>query len=119
MATMFLYARDVQGYPSDATVFSTNLYNVILKSGSALSLTVPASYKVWMMQVTVEPGKSAWIARNKTAQVPSISGVLSQTDSEMASCYYQYHKMVYANDVLSFVSSDTTANLSIAFYALS
>lgn len=118
MSVLLQLGRDVQGYPTKATPVSENIYSGILEQGDALSITVPSSSQVWLVEVVVQPAASVWFANNATAVAPSTAGELASASAELICCYESFQRMVKADDVLSFVTTDTTATLSVVLYSL-
>lgn len=118
MSTLLQYGRDIQGYSSSSSSFSTDFYSAVLQQNTALSLTIPSSNNTWMMEVIVEPTKNVWVGLDGSPVVPS-TGTMSAANCQMICPYETYRKVVYANDVVSFLTTDTSCKLSIALYAMS
>lgn len=118
MSVYLQLGRDVQGYPTKAMDFSLNQYTGILAQNTPVTVTIPKATAKWLMSIVVEPGANVWIAHNDTAAIPATSGVISTSVSELICSYQPFQRVVYANDDISLVTSDTTAKLSIALYSI-
>lgn len=112
LSTMFVLTRDINGYNGFGLPFCTDKYTAKL-AGVAVSLTVPDNYKYWVAVFSIEPGVRVWVANNATAAVPA-GATLAASNSELNPTA----RLVKANDVLSFVTPDTSADISVSFYAL-
>lgn len=118
MTTQLAFGRDYQGYSADAPDFSTNIQTVVLASGGAKTLTIPSNYKNWIMYIQVQPGGWCWVSRNGTAAIPSGSGSFATSVSEMAAGTVQFRKKVFAADIISFVTPNTTCDISVSLFAI-
>lgn len=118
MSVLLQLGRDIQGYPTKAMPVSDTIYAGILEQDTALSVTVPSSSQICLVEVTVQPGASVWFANNATAVAPSTEGEIAAGTSELICCYQTFQRVVEAADVLSFVTTDTTAKLSVVLYSL-
>jgi len=122
MTTKFNMTRDINGYNGFGLVFSDTNYKTTLSTGVAQSLTVPnsiplggapTSANLHLIAVfSFEPGTRVWVANGATAVVPTGSFVATASQLNPAA------RDVQAGDVLSFITNDTTADVSVAFYAI-
>jgi len=110
------FGRDVQGYNAFAPSFSTVAYSATLAASTPESLTVPTTNRNWIAVMTIEGGSDVWVANNHTAAVPA-GGTFAATNSELIPLTKSMS--VIGGDVLSFITSTTTADVSVVLYAVS
>jgi hypothetical protein len=118
MITNLLFARDNQGYNAEAPQFSTNTYSATLATGTASSFTVPSSTSTWYMVIKVEPAGWCWVSRTGTAEVPAGDTIAANT-SEIATGTWEFRRTVYAGDVISLATPNTTCDIGVSLYAVS
>ena len=118
MTTMLNFGRDVQGYNAEAPQFPTDIFTATLAANTGKTITVPSNFPVWIMYVKVEPTGYVWISRGGTAAVPGGSSFASAV-SELAPGTLVFKRTVYAGDVISFITPNTTCNIEVAFFAVS
>jgi hypothetical protein len=120
MSTLLNFGRDNQGMNAFAPAFSQDVYSATLAATTDTTLTVPSNSQTWLAVFSVDFSKLVWVAKNATAAIPAGS-TFASTTSELINPYYPYTfaKVVQAGDVLHFFSESGTANISVAFYALS
>jgi hypothetical protein len=106
------FKKDTNGFNSYAPSFTNLNYQVTLSASSAQSLTVPITNNYFVAVFQVTPGSEVWIANGVTATLPS--GTFGQTSSQMN----PGARYVKAGDVLSFITSNTTADVGVSFYAV-
>ena len=58
----------------------------------------------------------AWCSRTTTAAVPA-GGTLAAAKSELVAGTIEYKRTVYAADVISFITPNTTCDIEVAFFA--
>ena len=109
----FIMNRDINGYNGFGLRPSKNIYNATLTSGSVSSFTVPSTYQRWLAVFSVTGGGDVWVAYNNTAAVP-VGNTFAVTTSELNPDARQ----VAAGDIISAITADTTANISVALYYL-
>lgn len=106
------FKKDTNGFNSYAPSFTNLNYSVTLAANTAQSLTVPETNAYFVAIFQVTPGASVWVANGVTAEVPG--GTFSQTSSQLN----PGARYVKAGDVLSFITSTTTAAVGVSFYAV-
>jgi hypothetical protein len=115
MTTELSFGRDMQGLNAYAPQFPTDIYTATLAATTAESVTVPSNYPVWIMYVRVQPNGWCWVSRTTTAAVPA-GGTLASAKSELIAGTIEYRRLVYAADVISFITPNTTCDISVSFY---
>ena len=63
-------------------------------------------------------GATDLLGVTKNQRVCNAATELGCASAELICCYQSFQRMVKANDVLSFVTTDTTATLSVVLYSL-
>jgi hypothetical protein len=110
------FARDSGGQNTFAPDFSKQNYHTILSALEEQTLTVPQSsqpdFPNYAAIFSVEPGLKVYVALNGEATVPS--GSFEQTLSQLNPTA----RRVMPGDVLHFITSETTAIVSVSFYAI-
>lgn len=120
MSTQLQFARDVQGYAGeDGPQFPVDIFSVTLAQSTAKSFTVPSNNAVWVMYVRIEPAGWCWCSRTGTAAVPSGSGSFATSISELIVGTIEYKRTVYAGDVISFLTPNTTCDIGVSLYQVS
>lgn len=114
MSTTLNFGRDVQGYNAYAPQFPTDIFTATLANGSAQSITVPSNLPVWIMTVSITPGNEIWVSRTNIAAIP-VGGSFAASKSELN----PGPRLVYAGDIISFLTPNTTTDCEVAFYAVS
>jgi hypothetical protein len=115
MSTLLNFGRDVQGFNAYAPQFCTNIFTATLAAGAAESVTVPGNAPVWIMYVRVEPAGWAWCSRTNTAAIPA-GGTLTAATSELVDGTIEFKRLVFAGDVISFITPNTTCDIEVAFF---
>lgn len=113
MSTLLNFGRDVQGLNAYAPQFSTDRFSVTLSNGNAQSFTVPSNYKVWNLNFSYQSGTEVWVSSNNTASAPSGSTFASTTSSRNPAS-----RTVFAGDVISCLTTNSTANVGVELYAI-
>lgn len=116
MSTLLNFGRDVQGFNAYAPQFPTDIYTATLAASTAESVTVPSNYPSFIMVVRVQPNGWCWCSRSTTAAVPA-GGTLASAKSELIAGTIEYKRTVYAADVISFITPNTTCDIEVAFFA--
>lgn len=109
--TQMLMTRDASGSPTYGIPVTENKYGVILTSNNEATLTVPSNHAKWEVLFSIEPGASVWISINGTASIPALNAVAaldSMLNPGIRSCS--------AGDVISLITSNTTAQVGIEIY---
>lgn len=108
--------RDVAGKNTFGTQFSTNTAKTILAAGVEQHTTVPTGFSngKWLAIMQFEPGTKVWVTNNATATVPA-STFAGSTGSSVLN---PPPKEVSGGDVLSFITDDASAEVSVEYQAL-
>ena len=114
MSTLLNFSRDVQGYNAYAPQFPTDIFTATLADGTAESVTVPSNFPVWIMTISITPGSEVWVSRTTTAAIPA-GGSFAAAKSELN----PGPRTVFAGDVISLITPNTTTDVEVAFYAVS
>lgn len=112
-STQFNMTRDINGYNGFGVLFPFDNFQTTLAANTEQHVTVPANYEKWIAIFSFSPGSNIWVANNATATVPgaSFASNLSQLNPVA--------RMVSADDVLSFITADSTSPyVNVSFYAL-
>jgi hypothetical protein len=107
------FATDAAGRNTFALPFAPIKKSVTLDADTPATITVPATSKNWLAILCIEPGTKVWIANNEEAEVPA-GNTFADTTSELN----VPAKQVKAGDELSFITSDTTADVGVLLYAI-
>jgi len=112
MTTKFAMGRDINGYNAFITPPCDDLISGTLAEDTEQNITVPSASPRYNAIFSYELGGNVWVSINDTAVVGS--DALSATTSEQN----PVGKQVKAGDTISFITSDTSVNVGVAFYAL-
>jgi hypothetical protein len=104
--------RDVQGFNAYAPDFSNLNYNTTLVANVEQNFTVPSTYPKFIAIFSSNPGASIWVDSTTTASIPGGSFTTSTSTLNPAA------RTVYAGDVISFVTTDTTAYMGVSLYVV-
>lgn len=115
MATPLNFGRDVQGYNAEAPRFSTNIFSGTIATGTPQSFTVPGDSATWIMYIRVQPNGWVWVSRTGTAAVPA-GAPIADSASELAPGTLEYKRTVFAGDVISVTTVNTTADVGVTLY---
>lgn len=123
MPTNFSMTRDINGYNGFGLPFSVDKYSATIVADTDATLTVPSAGPLgstsstysnkYIVIFNYEAGASVWVALNATAEKPAGATFASTTSELNPSARY-----VKAGDVLHFLTPDTSAQVSVVFYAL-
>jgi len=111
MSVQFNSFRDQAGNAAYAPQFTSDNYNVQLAESIAQSLTVPSNFNQWVAVFSFDPGLRIFVANNTTATVPGSSFAQSASQLNPGA------RVVNAGDVLSFITPDVSAFITVSFYA--
>jgi hypothetical protein len=121
--TPFLLVRDINGYNGFGLPFSNKIFSATLAQNTDKTVVVPldgpqgatsATYTNRYIAIfEYEVGANVYVALNHTAADPAGSS-FAATTSELNPAARQ----VSAGDTLHFLTPDTSANVTVVFYAL-
>lgn len=114
MTTQLSFGKDVQGQNAYSPTFSDTNFQVPLYAGTAKSFTIPSNYQVWTVVFSPQNGCDIWVANNHTAEIP-VSPDFIETFSQLNPA----SRTVYAGDVISCITGNTSCELGVALYAIS
>ena len=114
MSTQFILSRDINGYNGFGLMFADDKYSVELDAGVAATFTIPSSHPNWIVIFSFETGSDIWVASNAAAEVPAGNTIVATTSE-----HNPVARKVKAGDVLSLITSDTTAVVGITLYTVS
>jgi hypothetical protein len=117
MSTLLAFGRDVQGINSEAPDFPTNIYTATLAASTAESVTIPGDAPAYVMYVRIQPSGWCWVSRTTTAAVPA-GGTFVASKSELIAGTIEYKRKVFPKDVISFITANTTCDISVSLYAI-
>lgn len=115
MSTFLNFGRDVQGYNAYAPQFPVDIFTATLAATTPESFTVPSNLPIWIMYVRVQPNGWVWVSRSGTAAVPA-GGTLVSAISELIPGTIEFKRTVYAGDVISFITPNTTCDISVSLF---
>lgn len=113
MSTQLNFGRDTQGLNAYAPDFATNHFSATLTNGSAQTFTVPSNFSVWIASFSYQPGSNFWVASNTAAAVP-VGATFASTNSELN----PGARRVYAGDVISVITDNSSADVGVSLYAV-
>lgn len=116
MSTELSFGRDMQGYNTYAPQFPINIFTATLAAGTARTVTVPSNAPTWIMYVRVQPNGWVWCSRTNTAAVPAGS-TFSASFSELIDGTIEFKRKVFAGDIISFITANTTCDIEVAFFS--
>lgn len=118
MTAKFNMTRDVSGEVAYGLVINNKdgvggviNYQTTLSANTEQNFTVPTSSRTWAAIFSFGSA-SVWVACNDTAEIPGSS--FSITSSQMDASVRQ----VNGGDILSFITSATTAEICISLYEI-
>lgn len=110
------FARDVASFNTFAMPFSDTVFRTTLAAGVAQSLTIPSNpdpiYKKWLAIFSIDPGKRIFIGNGVVSSVPGGSF------DESAAPLNPTPRIVKSGDILSFITPDTNAYVTVELYAI-
>jgi hypothetical protein len=112
----FIITRDINGYPGAGLPFTTDNVKNELVADTPKSVTVPSINDSPLVAVFgIEPGSKIWVALNPSSTIaPPSAGEFVASEAQLNPLV----RNVFAGDILQFVTSDTSAEISVSFYEL-
>ena len=128
MAIPFNCVHYKNGNFSDGLIQSDLKYTAtITAAGGEQTLTVPESNtmgqavqfatQLYAVKIVVENAKEVWFSVNGTAAVPA-AATFGASTSELIPSDEEVFRQVKEGDILSFITAETNADVSLAFYKL-
>jgi len=115
MSTLLNFGRDVQGYNAYAPSRSKDIWKANLASGAESHFTVPSNHEVWIAVFSIQPGTDVWVDLSGATAAAPATGTLTSTTAELN----PGSRTVYAGDLVSMITDNTSAEVSVALYAVS
>lgn len=112
-SVLFNMIRDINGYNGFGLPFCFDTFTATLAANTAETITVPSKYNYWLMICSYQDGSTVWVSNGHTAAVPA-GGSFASSTSQLK----PVARLVYQGDVVSFITSDTTADVEVSFYGL-
>lgn len=112
VTSSFGFGRDVAGNNTFALPPTEFKYATTLAAGVEQTLDVPDRTQRWVAVFAYTPGASVWVALNNTATIAG--GAFAATDSELN----PVARIVEREDVLHFITPNTSVEVGVSFYAL-
>lgn len=110
--TKFSMIRDINGYNGFGLPFSNVNYQFTVSQATPTTLTIPIDYTNCLAIFSYGVGTNVWVANNVTATLPT--GTVSATPCQQNPTA----RWVKSGDVLSFNTSNTTADVGVMLYSL-
>ena len=108
------FGRDTQGMNAYAPDPSTIKYSATITNGNATSITVPSTYKVWVVSFRYYPN-DVWVdVSGATAAVP-VGATLAATTSELNPASLTLN----SGTTISIITAQTSADVSIVMWPVS
>lgn len=114
MSDLLSFGTDIQGNNAFAPEFSPRNFSATLGAGVEQTFTIPSNYSVWIISFSYQTGTNVWVSSNGTAEVPAGATFASTTSALNPSS-----RRVYKGDVIHAITSNTTAEVGVALYAIS
>lgn len=111
--TQLNFARDVQGFNTYAPAQPDLIYSATLVNGASDSITIPSTYENWILAVSYQPGTVTYMSVNGTAAAPA-GGTFAASVSELNAPV----RRVQAGDVVDFLTSSATADVTVSLWNL-
>jgi hypothetical protein len=108
----FSMTRDINGYNGFGLVQSNNCVDTQLAATVAQSTTVPNDYEYYLAIFYYESGSNVFVSNTGTADLPGSS--FASTDSVLNPAAW----LVKKDTTLSFITRDTNADVTVAYYAI-
>lgn len=122
MSTQLEFYCDNGGRNAYAPFPSTNMFSATLVNGAAASVTVPKSnVPGWIVSFSYAPGSVVWVDfTGATAAVPAGATFAASTSELNPGARYikTYKADGTTANTFSLITSNATADVSVAFYAV-
>lgn len=116
MSTPFDMGRDINGFNAFAPIYSDTVYQTTLSANIEQHFTVPGSkigqFQNYIAVFSFDPGLRIFFANNVMAVIPGILFAAGPGELNPTTRY------VKAGDILSFITPDTTAYVTVALYVI-
>lgn len=104
--------RDINGFNTFGLPNSLNKKSTILSANVEQHFTCPTNCVQWLAVFSFQPGAKVWFSSSDIATIPG--GSFADTFSELNPSA----RLIFAGDVLSFITDDTTAEVGVILYAI-
>lgn len=113
MSTILNFGRDVQGYNAYAPQFATDKYFATITNGVPQDLVIPSTHSTWIISIVPGAGGNIWVSHNNLVGLPT-----DDTFTSTASELNPGPRTVFAGDVISVITDQTTCDVSVILYAV-
>ena len=115
--TPYTHVHDKNGARGDGLVDSTIKYSCTLLATVIETVTAPSESNYWAVKIVIGTSSNVWLAINSTVEA-AVGNTFLPTTSELIPNNKEVIRRVKAGQVLEFITTDTSADISLAFYAL-
>jgi hypothetical protein len=112
---MLEFGRDVQGYNAYAPLDASIKYSATLTDGTATSITIPASYAVWVVAFSIQPGTNVYVDFSGATAAAPTSGTLTATTASLN----PGQRTVFASGEISVITDNASAVVGIELWPVS
>ncbi len=112
MSQKFIMTRDINGFNGFGLRVCLDIWSVQLSANTEQHFTVPSNHKNWIAIFSYDPGLRVFVAVGQTAAVPG--GSIGTGTSALNPTA----KQVVLGDVISLITPDTSAFVTVELYAL-
>lgn len=116
MSTVLNFGRDINDFNANSPAFTDICFRTNLAAGVAQALTIPATsdstYRKWLAKFSYSPVSRVFVGDNIAATVPGGAFALNNAPLNPDT------RTVKPGDVLSFITPDATAFVTVELYAI-
>jgi len=113
--TPLVITKDLNGIPTYGLAPSTNMFGGTLTADTVDGVTVPSTDAyTWLAVFNYQAGTSVWVGVNPSTPITVPSSVFGATECELN----PKARQVNAGDSIEFITSDSTAEVSVIFYGI-
>jgi hypothetical protein len=109
------FGRDTQGYNAYAPLDSSIKYSATITDGNATSITVPTSFKVWIVAFSIQPGANVWVDFTGATAIIPVGSTLASTTSSLN----PGQRTVFSGGTISIITDNTTVDVGIELWPVS
>jgi hypothetical protein len=119
MSTKLNLYTDIGGRAVYAPAPSTNIFTATLVNGSAQTITLPASKKIWTVSFSYQPGSSVWVDFSGATAASPAGSTFAASTSELnpgARTLYTFKNDGITQNTISLLTTNATTGVSVALY---